>query len=54
MSDTDVFSNLRPVSLLLLFTKILKRFVFDRCVDYINTHEILKGSRAVHFVKVSL
>ena len=40
-ADVSVFLNYRPVSLLPCFSKILERLVFDRCVDYLNTHDIL-------------
>ena len=40
-NDADQFSNYRPVSLLPCFSKILERLVFNRCVDYIDAHEIL-------------
>ena len=44
-ADASVFSNYRPVSLLPCFSKILERLVFDRCVDYLNTHEILNDKQ---------
>ena len=43
--DAAVFSNYRLVSLLPCFSKILERLVFNRCVDYINTHEILNDKQ---------
>ena len=43
--DAAVFSNYRPVSLLPCFSKILERLVFSRCVDYINTLEILNDKQ---------
>ena len=44
-ADASVYSNYRPVSLLPCFSKILERLVFDRCVDYLNTHEILNDKQ---------
>ena len=44
-ADPEVFSNYRPVSLLSCFSKIMERLVFDRCVDYINKHEILNDKQ---------
>jgi hypothetical protein len=44
-ADAAVFSNYRPVSLLPCFSKILERLVFNRCVDYINTHKILNNKQ---------
>ena len=44
MQDAEIFSifsNYRPVSLLLCFSKILERIVFDQCTNYINTYVIL-------------
>ena len=43
--DAAVFSNYRPVSLLPCFSKILERLVFNKCVDYINSHEILNDKQ---------
>ena len=43
--DAEVFSNYRPVSLLPCFSKILERLVFDKCVNYIDTHEILNDKQ---------
>ena len=39
--DAEKFSNYRPVSLLPCLSKILERLVFNRCVEYIDVHEIL-------------
>ena len=44
-SDSGMFSNYRPVSLLSCFSKILERFVFDRCVNFINNQEILNDKQ---------
>ena len=44
-SDSNLFSNYRPVSLLPSFSKILERLVFDRCVSYLDTHEILNDKQ---------
>ena len=50
--DAEIFSNYRPVSLLPCFSKILERLVFDQCINYINTYEILNdkqfGFRSKH------
>ena len=43
--DAEIFSNYRPVSLLPCFSKILERIVFDQCINYINTYEILNGKQ---------
>ena len=45
--DSALFSNYSPVSLLPCFSKILERLVFNRCIDYINHHEIL-NDKHVH------
>ena len=42
--DAEKFSNYRPVSLLPCFSKILERLVFNRCVEYIDIHEILNDN----------
>ena len=43
--NAEIFSNYRPVSL-------LERLVFDKCIDYINTYEVLNdkqfGFRSKH------
>ena len=43
--DAEKFSNYRPVSLLPCFSKILERLVFNRCVEYIDLHEILNDKQ---------
>ena len=43
--DADKFSNYRPLSLLPCFSKILERLVFNRCVEYIDVHEILNDKQ---------
>ena len=43
--DAEKFSNYRPVSLLPCFSKILERLVFNRCVEYIDAHEILNDKQ---------
>ena len=43
--DAEKFSNYRPVSLLPCFSKILERLVFNRCVEYIDIHEILNDKQ---------
>ena len=51
-AEKDVFSNYRSVSLLPCFSKILERLVFNRCVDFIENHQILNekqfGFRSKH------
>ena len=39
--DAEKLLNYRPVSLLPCFSKILERLAFNRCVKYIDAHEIL-------------
>ena len=43
--DAEKFSNYRPVSLLPCFSKMLERLVFNRCVEYIDAHEILNDKQ---------
>ena len=43
--DAEKFSNYRPVSLLPCFSKILERLVFNKCVQYIDIHEILNDKQ---------
>ena len=43
--DTEIFSNYPPVSPQPCFSKILERLVFDQCVNYINTYEILNDKK---------
>ena len=43
--DAEQLSNYRPISLLPCFSKILERLVFNRCVDYIDAHEILNDKQ---------
>ena len=43
--DVEKFSNYRPVSPLPCFFKILERLVFNRCVEYIDAHEILNDKQ---------
>ena len=50
--DAEKFSNYRPDSLLLCFSKILERLVFNRCVEYIDIHEILDDKNLV-FVQIT-
>ena len=51
-NDIEEFSNYRPVSVLPCFSKILERLVFNRCIEYIDSHNILNkhqyGFRANH------
>ena len=37
----ELFSNYRPVSVLPCFSKILERLVFNPCMNYLDTHDIL-------------
>ena len=37
----DVFNNYRPISVLPGFSKILERLVFNRCIAFLNKHNIL-------------
>ena len=50
--NAEEFSNYRPVSILPCFSKILERLVFNRCMQFIDTHNILNkqqyGFRANH------
>ena len=39
--ENDLFSNYRPVSVLPIFSKILERLVFNRCMSYLDHHRIL-------------
>ena len=39
--DAEIYSNYRPVSVLPSFSKILERFIFNRCVDHLEKHDIL-------------
>ena len=47
-----LFSNYRPISELLCFSKILEKLMYKRLVDYINKHDILTsrqyGFRSKH------
>ena len=51
-NDAEKFSNYRPVSLLPCFSKILERLVFNRCVEYIDIHEIL-NDKQFGFVQIT-
>ena len=35
------FTNYRPISVLSRFSKILERLVFNRCISFLNKHNIL-------------
>ena len=37
----DNFTNYRPISVLPGFSKILERLVFNRCISFLNKHNIL-------------
>ena len=39
--DEMVFTNYRPVSVLHVFSKLLKRLMYNRLIDYINENQIL-------------
>ena len=56
--DAEVFSNYRPVSVLPCFSKILERLVFNRCMEYIDHHNILNqkqfGFRANHSTSMAI
>ena len=39
--DDMVFSNYRPVSVLLIFSKLLERLVYNRLVEFINDNKLL-------------
>ena len=39
--DNEVFSNYRPVSLLLAFSKVLEKLFYNRLMEYINMNTIL-------------
>ena len=43
--DPQEFSNYRPVSVLPSFSKIMERLVFNRCVDFIDKHNILNANQ---------
>ena len=45
--DAETFSNYQTVSLIPFSPKTLKRLVFNRCVEYIDDHEILNDKRFV-------
>ena len=34
--DAEIFSNYRPVSILPCFSKLFKKLLVNRCIDYIN------------------
>ena len=56
--DAEVFSNYRPVSLLPCFSKILERLVFDKCMNFMNTNDILNdkqfGFRSGHSTSMAI
>jgi hypothetical protein len=39
--DSELFSNYRPVSVLPILSKVLERLVFNRCMSYLDHHNIL-------------
>ena len=39
--DNTLFDNYRPVSVLPLFSKILKRLVYNRLIELFNKHSVL-------------
>ena len=39
--DEMIFSNYRPVSVLLVFSKLLERLMYNRLLEFINDHKLL-------------
>ena len=39
--DKNNFTNYRSISILPGFSKILRRLVFNRCISFLNKHNIL-------------
>ena len=56
--NVEIFSNYRPVSVLPCFSKILKRLIFNRCMDYIRKNNLLNemqfGFRPNHSAYVAI
>ena len=57
-ANASVFSNYRPVSLLTCFSKILERLIFNRCLNFIETRDILNykhfGFRPKHSTSMAI
>ena len=58
MGDLSLFNNYRPVSVLLAFSKILERIVYNRLINFLNKFNILVnnqcGFRKNHFTAYAL
>ena len=56
--DPMVFSNYRPISLLSIFSTILKRLMYDRLLEFLNKHKIFNkfqfGFRNMHSTFMAL
>jgi hypothetical protein len=56
--DTEKYLNYRPVSILPCFSKILERLIFNRCLSFINSFNILSnkqfGFRPGHSTQMAL
>ena len=43
--DTKCLTNYRPISVLLVFSKISEKLVYKRLLDYLNKHDILSKNQ---------
>ena len=43
--DKSIFSNYRPISVLLSFSKILEKLVYNRVIDYLSKYKILSDNQ---------
>ena len=43
--DKSIFSNYRPISVLPFFSKILKKLVYNRLIDYLSKYKILSDNQ---------